>query len=232
MHICVLVVRLICVLLVPALATAEPSALERDARTLLRPEGLAGITLSLGAAALAHPWDDDLVGHIDNKLLGPVLDVGNSFFETQYCVGTVAAVWGGSKVLDFAEVDAASGAILRALVLSSAMVGSLKLTLGRTRPDGSSGLSFPSGHSANAFAIATILAKRYGYRIGVPLLTLATTVPAARIHEGHHFFSDVVGGAILGMMAGWAVDRERDGNLALAPVYIEGTLILCVRWRN
>ena len=39
-------------LLTPAVAGAEPSALERDARALLRPASLTGIALALGAARL------------------------------------------------------------------------------------------------------------------------------------------------------------------------------------
>ena len=217
---------------VPALAAAEPSALQRDARALLRPESLAGLALAFGAAGLAHQWDDELVGPIDNGLLEPVLDFGNFFFKTKHCVGSVATIWGGSKVASLDEVHAASGAVLRALVLSSAMVGPLKLISGRTRPDISNDLSFPSGHSANAFAIGTVLARRYGRRVGAPLLALAATVPAARVHERHHFFSDVVAGSILGAVAGWAVDRAGGRALSLAPVYIQGMLVVHVRWRS
>ena len=219
-------------LLTPAMAVAEPSALERDARALLRPASLAGIALALGAAGLVHQWDDELGGHVDNGLAAPVLDFGNFFFKTKHCAGAVAVVWGGGKVANLDEVQATSGVVLRALVLSSAMVGPLKLLSGRTRPDSSNDFSFPSGHAANAFAISTVLARRYGRRVGAPLLALAATVPAARVHERHHFFSDVVAGSILGAVAGWSVDRDERLSLSLAPIYMRGTLILSVRWRS
>jgi undecaprenyl-diphosphatase len=57
--------------------------------------------------------------------------------------------------------------------------------------------SFPSGHTAASFAAATALAM--AYPSARPLLYVtATAVGLSRIHLGHHFLSDVIGGALLG----------------------------------
>ena len=61
--------------------------------------------------------------------------------------------------------------------------------------------SFPSGHSASSFAAATATAAFYP---GVaPLVyTLAAGVGISRVHLGHHFPSDVIAGAAIGIGLG------------------------------
>ena len=57
--------------------------------------------------------------------------------------------------------------------------------------------SFPSGHSAAAFAFATGV----GYVLpaaGFPLRGLAALVAYSRVHTGVHYPSDVLAGALLG----------------------------------
>ena len=219
------VVRLIwaLALLMPQVTAAEPTGLERDVRALLRPASLGGFVLALGAAGVAHRFDGELNGPVDNELIEPVLDFGNFYFETEYSVVSVAGVWAMSKVAGWKETGVASGEVLRALVLANAMVAPLKVTVGRTRPDRTNDWSFPSGHSANAFAMSTVLSRRYGRWVGIPLCALAATVPVARIHGQHHFFSDVVAGAILGVVAGLAVDQHEDKAWGLVPAYTGGT---------
>jgi undecaprenyl-diphosphatase len=61
--------------------------------------------------------------------------------------------------------------------------------------------SFPSGHTASSFAAATSLATFYPN--AAPLVfTLATLVGASRVHLGHHFPSDVMAGALIGIGTG------------------------------
>ena len=64
--------------------------------------------------------------------------------------------------------------------------------------------SFPSGHSAASFAAATTLATFYPRT--APLgYALATGVAASRVHLGHHFPSDTVAGALIGVATGTLV---------------------------
>jgi membrane-associated phospholipid phosphatase len=74
--------------------------------------------------------------------------------------------------------------------------------------------SFPSGHSASAFALATILSlfdknkkRTYGY------LALATLVAYSRIYLGQHFLEDVFCGSIAGMISGLVVYFAGEKNL-------------------
>lgn len=57
--------------------------------------------------------------------------------------------------------------------------------------------SFPSGHSASAFAFATGVALEKPV-VGVPLLGLASAVAYSRVYVGVHYPSDVLAGAVIG----------------------------------
>src|SRR5438132_3604593 len=74
--------------------------------------------------------------------------------------------------------------------------------------------SFPSGHAAAAFSVATAylaMARRehlpHRARNTVLLFAGATAVAALRVAAGQHFPTDVVGGAAIGGGVGWLVAR-------------------------
>lgn len=67
--------------------------------------------------------------------------------------------------------------------------------------------SFPSGHATNIFALATVLGMLWP-RGRVLLYTVATWIAASRVLIGQHYFTDALGGAILGTAFPYFV-RER-----------------------
>jgi len=69
----------------------------------------------------------------------------------------------------------------------------------------SNGSSFPSGHAAGAFSIATVIAKRYGSHRWVPWAAygFATLLSFSRIPARGHYPSDV----FLGAAMGYAITR-------------------------
>lgn len=80
-------------------------------------------------------------------------------------------------------------------------VEALKALVGEQRPDGSDDKSFPSGHTALAFAAATYLDVRYGqeYPGFVPVAYgLAALTGLARVKADKHYVQDVVAGAAIG----------------------------------
>jgi membrane-associated phospholipid phosphatase len=66
--------------------------------------------------------------------------------------------------------------------------------------------SFPSGHSAAAFAFATGVGRTLP-DVGAPLRLLATIVAYSRVHTGVHYPGDVVAGAVLGSVLSQATTR-------------------------
>ncbi|MFM2370157.1 MAG: hypothetical protein RL619_2478 [Bacteroidota bacterium] len=61
--------------------------------------------------------------------------------------------------------------------------------------------SFPSGHSASAFAMATIFSTYFTRkRITVFSLVFGILIGYSRIYLAHHFLIDVLGGALIGIL--------------------------------
>ena len=96
------------------------------------------------------------------------------------------------------------------VILAEAISGGLKPLLRRDRPPASetdplplvdvpATYSFPSGHATVSFACATILTFAIP-RLVVPLYALAALVAFSRVYVGVHYPSDVVVGAVLGIL--------------------------------
>lgn len=67
-------------------------------------------------------------------------------------------------------------------------------------------ISFPSGHSVTAFALAFVLSRAYP-RYAFLFYGLASLVALSRVYLAKHFPSDVVAGAAIGILAGWIACR-------------------------
>ena len=93
--------------------------------------------------------------------------------------------------------------LIKGQMLNLGMIYILKNAVRDTRPDGTA-LSFPSGHTANVFAGATMLSMEYGdqYR-WVPYVSygVATGVGVMRMANNKHYISDVLFGAGLGILS-------------------------------
>jgi membrane-associated phospholipid phosphatase len=81
--------------------------------------------------------------------------------------------------------------------------------------------SFPSGHTAVAFASATVLSGEYpGF---APLFyALATYVGIARVQQNTHWVSDVVAGAAIGWISGVSALRA-NRKFSIAPLAQSGS---------
>ena len=78
----------------------------------------------------------------------------------------------------------------------------LKHSIHSRRPDGTDTHSFPSAHTAIAFAGATIMAKEYGHIspwIAVGGYAVAAVTAADRVRRNRHHWADVATGAVIGV---------------------------------
>ncbi len=62
--------------------------------------------------------------------------------------------------------------------------------------------SFPSGHTSSSFAAAVVLLYTTPNWLGIAALTIAILIAFSRLYLGAHFPSDVLCGALLGIMIG------------------------------
>ncbi len=72
--------------------------------------------------------------------------------------------------------------------------------------------SFPSGHTAAAFAFA-VGAGRELPQSALPLLALASLVGYSRIHTGVHYPGDVLAGAACGVLFAEGTGRRLDQRM-------------------
>jgi membrane-associated phospholipid phosphatase len=114
--------------------------------------------------------------------------------------------------------------------VTMAIVYVLKPIVDRQRPDGGS-QSFPSGHSASAFAGAAFLQRRYGWSYGVPAYAVATFVAYSRVESKRHWTSDVIAGGAIGIVSN-LVFTHRLSRVAVQPVVVPrgAGLTLELRW--
>ncbi len=100
------------------------------------------------------------------------------------------------------------------VLLSALLVNILKYLINRPRPFivypflekmvGGGSPSFPSGHTSDAFALATSLSLAWPrWYIIIPSYLWATLVGYSRMSLGVHYPSDVLAGAIIGIGSAW-----------------------------
>lgn len=132
-------------------------------------------------------------------------------------------------------------------IIASAVVTPAKHLTKKWRPDGSNRLSFPSGHTEQAFVAAEFL--RMEYKDVSPWYGLAGYAVAAatgylRMYNNKHWMSDVIAGAGVGILSVQFVywvypklkqkfTKNKNGTAMIVPYYRdkEGGLLCVVHFR-
>jgi membrane-associated phospholipid phosphatase len=153
--------------------------------------------VSLIAIASA-PWDRQGVNNGFN-IPTTAFQSGNVIGQFAFQLSAGAATFAIGKSMGNTKAAMVGRDIIRAQILSQALVQTLKHTVQRERPDGSNSASFPSGHSASAFATATVLQRHYGWKVGAPAYALGGYIALARMAWNRHHATDVVMGAGFGI---------------------------------
>jgi undecaprenyl-diphosphatase len=152
------------------------------------------------------------------RLLWPVMQFG-SFAAIPVVSVAIARVTGDRR---FAASVGAAG--LAAYLGAKVM----KKRVGRGRPgdvfeeivrrEDASGFGYPSGHAAEAAAMATVLASRLSLGWQWLPLALVTSVSTGRLFFGAHLPHDVIGGAAMGTMLGGSINLATRFADGIAPV--------------
>ena len=173
---------------------------------------------SIGAIAAA-PWDREGVNNGFN-IPTTLFESGNIMGSFAFQASVAFGGYGLGKVIHNDKLAMVGRDVIRAQILSQAIVQSVKVTVRRERPDASNNLSFPSGHSASAFATATVLQRHYGWKAGLPAYAFGSYVALARMAWNRHHATDVVMGAGLGIASARTVTMNVGGskfNLGVQP---------------
>lgn len=101
------------------------------------------------------------------------------------------------------------------IVVQAVFVLSIKFLIRRRRPEGEWGEiyrrgdphSFPSGHATRAVMLAVIAIGFGPAWLGWLLAVWAPLVCLARIMLGVHYLSDILAGAVLGVLLGWLLPK-------------------------
>lgn len=174
----------------------------------------------------AQDWQD--VGVASATVLGTALiidrplrdfmrkqDQGSRFwlevekFGREYAALTMAGLYAGGLMGDDRMLAAAQDSLITSIIASGIIVTGIKTTVGRARPLENKGVfyskpfsdpnsSFPSGHSAQAFAVAAVLAEHYDETWQqASFYGIASLAALARPYHDKHFASDIVASAFI-----------------------------------
>lgn len=192
--------------------------------------GLAAVFVALAVAAfvdggaLLLSWDEPIQRWVENRRT----DVGSTLFRSFSLLGSTKAVLTLGVVLAIAAWRRCRivGVVVVVALLSRPLLEFvLKAGVGRDRPDlermvDGTGPSFPSGHVMAAVALwglLPIVVTLYTRRRAIWWLVLGASftlilgIGASRTYLGVHWFSDVVGGLIVGVFfllaVEWLLDR-------------------------
>lgn len=191
--------------------------------------------LILGAAGgvsfALHRQDARVTQQVSKSLpLDTLFEPGEVLGGGAAQVGAAFATYAIGRVVTSPRTAAIGADLVRAQILNTVLTQGIKLSVGRTRPDGSR-FSFPSGHTSSSFATAAVLQRHFGWRAGAPAYGLAAFIAGSRLQENKHYLSDIVFGAAVGIVAGRTVTIGRgQRRFAVAPLAAPGGAGISLTW--
>ena len=200
-----------------------PANLGRSFIGVFSSENLTPLMIGAAATATAAPFDS----HVQDGLLGQAPGASQAASTAGGFSVIAPATLGLFMAGRFAHdgrFRAFSYDAGQAVIVNGVYTGILKKAVKRQRPDASDTLSFPSGHSSTAFALATVADRHYGWKVGLPSYLGASAIALSRISNNKHYLTDVLAGATIGVICGRTVVRTngepvgRQRQLSLFPV--------------
>jgi hypothetical protein len=182
-----------------------PLRLERSDAKWLVPSGIGTMAL----ITTDRMTGDEIAESDGQRNASRIISYAGSIYGIAVAAGTFYFVGRATHNARARETGILSA---EAAIDTAIVVGALKGVTQRERPSGGSerseffdgGSSFPSGHSAGAWTVATIVADEYHHRRSVQIAAygIATAVSLARFTGGNHYLSDVLVGSAIGFGIG------------------------------
>jgi len=168
------------------------------------------------------------IDHLRHPWLAWLSDVGDQVGGSEFllCVSALLLTVGYAFKLKVWKTAGWETLIVHAV--AGAGSTALKHIVGRARPKfmhvgvsefspfaGNGWDSFPSGHTTCSFAIATVLAVRFP-KLRWVVFGIALAISASRLFRGSHFLTDIIAGAVLGVLIGAVIPHRQHWRRALA----------------
>jgi membrane-associated phospholipid phosphatase len=202
-----------------------------------REAGWASLAVVGTALVIDRPLRDEMRRHSGDH--SAIVQVER--FGAQYAAVTVGGFYVfGALADDQNAIRVAQDGLAASLIASGIVTPAIKLASGRSRPRADEGVfhfkpfsdtnsSFPSGHTTEAFALASVVANHYDETwVSVGAYSIAGLVGLARTYHHAHFASDVVAGAMIGTLVGKSVVARnadlRSNKLVLLPEVSRGLI--------
>jgi membrane-associated phospholipid phosphatase len=155
-------------------------------------------------------------------------------FGAEYSLAVLGGFYVGGEIFKDPRSKAVALDGLAASIIASGLIDqSLKHAIGRSRPNKGRGPydfhpfsgsdSFASGHTTQAFAVATVISEHYE-SLGVKVTSygLASAVGYSRMNSDAHWASSVLAGAAIGTFVGEVVVRFNNGHRHVAMMPLIG----------
>lgn len=186
------------------------------------------------AAVVDHPVRDAMRRQPGNSRF--MRDIER--FGAEYSAGVLGGFFlaGAVENNDKAMAVAQDG-LAASFIVSGLVTPALKYATGRSRPRETTGIahfhpfsgasSFPSGHTTQAFTVASAISAHYDETwVKYSSYAIAGLVGIARSYHDAHFASDILAGALIGNLVGQSVitynQTRRSGKMVLLPEATHG----------
>jgi len=153
-------------------------------------------------------------------------------FGASYSLGVLGGFYIAGLAGNDKAVAVAQDGLAASLIASGIVTPVLKYATGRSRPRDTQDIarfqpfsrnaSFPSGHTTQAFAVASVIATHYDESwVQCASYGVASLAGLARSYHDAHYASDIVAGAMIGTLVGKSVvgynQQRRSGKMVLLP---------------
>jgi membrane-associated phospholipid phosphatase len=199
--------------------------------------GWASLAVVGTALVIDRPVRDEMRRHTGNS----TFLTQTERFGVQYAAGVVGGFYlVGVLTDDRKSLQVAQDGLAASIIASGLITPAIKLIAGRIRPRDDAGIynfkpfsnvnsSFPSGHTTEAFAVASVVANHYEETwVTCTSYSIASLVGVARMYHHAHFASDVLAGAMIGTFVGKSVVANnadlRAGKWTLLPDVSRGLI--------